>query len=107
MRITTYDTALGAAAATSQSLVLPRMRGVATATFFLATTLVGLALGPFLAGWVSASNGGDISLGVRSTLWAVPIGLACLIAAIRLVPAASASLLARAEAAGEGALKTA
>lgn len=99
--------ALGAAAATSQSLVLPRMRGVATATFFLATTLVGLALGPFLAGWVSASNGGDISLGVRSTLWAVPIGLACLIAAIRLVPAASASLLARAEAAGEGALKTA
>jgi hypothetical protein len=93
--------ALGAAAATSQALVLPRMRGVATATFFLATTLVGLALGPFLAGWVSATNGGDISLGVRSTLWAAPIGLACLVAAVRLVPAASRGLIARAEAAGE------
>jgi len=93
--------ALGAAAATSQSLVLPRMRGVATATFFLATTLVGLALGPFLAGWISASAGGDISLGVRWTLWAVPIGVICLAAAIRLVPAAARTAIARAEAAGE------
>lgn len=93
--------ALGAAAATSQSLVLPRMRGVATATFFLATTLVGLALGPFLAGWVSSANGGDLSLGVRATLWVVPIGLVCLIAAIRLVPAAAAGLRTRAQAAGE------
>lgn len=99
--------ALGAAAATSQSLVLPRMRGVATATFFLATTLVGLALGPFMAGWISAANGGDISLGVRSTLWVVPIGLACLVAAIRLVPAAGRTLLARAEAAGEGVIRSA
>ncbi len=96
--------ALGAAAATSQALVLPRMRGVATATFFLATTLVGLALGPFLAGWVSATHGGDISLGVRSTLWAVPIGLACLVAAIRLVPAAVATMIERA---GEGGVKPA
>jgi MFS family permease len=99
--------ALGAAAATSQSLVLPRMRGVATATFFLATTLVGLALGPFIAGWISAANGGDISLGVRSTLWAVPIGLICLIAAVNLVPRAAAGMLARAEAAGENAVKPA
>ncbi|MFN6933679.1 MAG: MFS transporter [Tsuneonella sp.] len=99
--------ALGAAAATSQSLVLPRMRGVATATFFLATTLVGLALGPFLAGWVSATNGGDISLGVRSTLWIVPVGLACLLLAIRLVPAAASGLLDRATAAGEGAVRPA
>lgn len=97
--------ALGAAAATSQSLVLPRMRGVATATFFLATTLVGLALGPFLAGWVSATNGGDISLGVRATLLAVPFGLLCLIAAIRLVPAAASTMLARAEQAGEARLR--
>jgi MFS family permease len=93
--------ALGAAAATSQALVLPRMRGVATATFFLATTLVGLALGPFLAGWISATNGGDISFGVRSILWAAPIGLIALIVAIRLVPEAARSLRERAEAAGE------
>jgi MFS family permease len=93
--------ALGAAAATSQSLVLPRMRGVATATFFLATTLVGLALGPFLAGYISALHGGDRAIGVLSTLWAVPLGLVCLIAAIRLVPAAARTMVARAQAAGE------
>ena len=81
--------ALGAAAATSQSLVLPRMRGVATATFFLATTLVGLALGPFLAGWVSATHGGDVSFGVRSILWAAQIGFVSLVTAIRLVPEAA------------------
>ncbi len=95
------SSALGAAAASSQALVLPRMRGVATATFFLATTLVGLALGPYLAGYVSARNEGDLSIGVLSTLWIAPIGLALVVAAIRLVPAASASLLERARAAGE------
>jgi MFS family permease len=93
--------ALGAAAATSQALVLPRMRGTATATFFLATTLVGLALGPYLAGYVSAANGGDRSLGVLSTLWIAPIGLCLLIAAIKLVPRANATVLERAIAAGE------
>jgi len=93
--------ALGGAAATSQALVLPRMRGVATATFFLATTLVGLALGPFLAGWISSTNGGDISLGVRSIMWAIPVGLVCLIGAVRLVPTAARSMVERARAAGE------
>ena len=93
--------ALGAAAASSQALVLPRMRGVATATFFLATTLVGLALGPYLAGYVSARNDGDLSVGVLSTLWIAPIGLALLIAAIRLVPEAGRTVVERARAAGE------
>ena len=93
--------ALGAAAATSQSLVLPRMRGTATATFFLATTLVGLALGPYLAGYVSATNDGDLSKGVIATLWITPIGLLLLIAAIKLVPKAASSMVDRANAAGE------
>ncbi|MEL7445929.1 MAG: MFS transporter [Pseudomonadota bacterium] len=93
--------ALGAAAASSQALVLPRMRGTATATFFLATTLVGLALGPYTAGYVSAQNDANLSIGVLSTLWITPIGLALLVAAIRLVPAANATVLDRARAAGE------
>lgn len=93
--------ALGAAAATSQALVLPRMRGTATATFFLATTLVGLALGPYMAGYVSAQNDGNLSIGVLSTLWITPIGLALLIAAIKLVPKANSTVVERAEAAGE------
>lgn len=95
------SSALGAAAATSQSLVLPRMRGMATATFFLATTLVGLALGPYLAGYVSATNDGDLSRGVISTLWITPIGLAFVAAAIYLIPKASETVLTRAKAAGE------
>lgn len=93
--------ALGAAAASSQALVLPRMRGLATATFFLSTTLVGLGLGPFMAGYVSAVNADNLSLGVLSTLVAVPIGLLLLLAALKLVPAAGSSVLERARAAGE------
>lgn len=95
------SSALGAAAASSQALVLPRMRGAATATFFLSTTLVGLALGPFLAGYVSAQNDGDLAKGVTSTLWIAPLGFCLLIAAIKLVPEAGRSLIERAKAAGE------
>lgn len=88
------SSALGAAAATSQSLVLPRMRGVATATFFLATTLVGLALGPYLAGLISAKAGEDLGLGMLSLLWIAPIGVVLLFFAFRLVPAAQERVIA-------------
>ncbi|MBB3862395.1 MFS family permease [Novosphingobium hassiacum] len=57
---------LDGAAATRQS-VLPRLRGTATATFFIATTLVGLALGPFMAGYVLATYEDNLSLCVTST----------------------------------------
>jgi MFS family permease len=94
------SSALGAAAATTQDLVLPRMRGTATATFFLATTLFGLALGPYMAGQVSTATG-DLATGVLSTLAVVPFGIALLIAAYRLVPQAERTLVERAKAAGE------
>ena len=93
--------ALGAAAACSQALVLPRMRGTATATFFLATTLVGLALGPYTAGFVSANNESDLSVGILSTLWIAPLGLLFLVAALILVPRANATVVQRAATAGE------
>jgi len=94
--------ALGAAAASSQALVLPRMRGVATATFFLATTLVGLGIGPFMAGYVSAINGDDLATGVISTLIVVPVGLVLLIGALVFYPRAITQIRQRAEEAGEG-----
>ena len=97
------SSALGSAAAASQDLVLPRMRGTATATFFLATALFGLALGPYLAGYVSTTTG-SLSTGVLSMLAIVPVGLIALIAAYRLVPAAEASIVDRAKAAGEAGL---
>ncbi|WP_432201694.1 MFS transporter [Erythrobacter sp. W53] len=94
-------TALGAAAATTQTLVLPRMRATATATFFIGTTLLGLGLGPYLAGYVSARNGDDLGIGVLSTIGIVPIGLIAVLAAIKLVPAAIDTMRERAKAAGE------
>jgi MFS family permease len=94
------SSALGAAAATTQDLVMPRMRGTATATFFLATTLFGLALGPYLAGQMSVVTG-SLSTGVLSILVIVPIGIALLLAAYRLVPLAERTVVERARAAGE------
>ena len=99
------SSALGAAAATMQDLVLPRMRGTATATFFLATTLVGLALGPYMAGQVSVMSG-SLSTGGLSLLAAVPIGMVLLAVAYRTVPEAERTVLDRARAAGESDIET-
>ena len=92
--------ALGASAAASQSLVLPRMRGTATAIFFLGSTLIGLAFGPFTAGLVSELTG-SLGTGVMANLALVPVGLAALYLAIRLLPSAEASRIERAAAGGE------
>jgi len=97
---TATSSALGASAAASQALVLPRMRGTATAIFFLGATLIGLAFGPFTAGLVSEITG-NLGTGVRANLALVPLGLAALVLAIRLYPAAEASKAPRAERAGE------
>ena len=93
--------ALGAAAATTQDLVLPRMRGTATATFFLANALLGLSLGPPIAGIVSKLNHDNIAVGVLATLLVAPISITLLILAWRSVPRAEATVIERAQAAGE------
>ena len=92
--------ALGSAAATTQDLVLPRMRGTATATYFIGTTLLGLALGPYLAGRISTLSG-SLSVGMLSLLVTVPVGATLAVFAYRLVPQAEATRAARAAAAGE------
>lgn len=91
-------TALGAAAATTQDLVLPRMRGTATASFFLATTLVGLAIGPYMVGQISELSG-SMRIGVLSLIGVAPISLALLIYAYRTLPEAEATIAQRAQAA--------
>lgn len=91
-------TALGAAAATTQDLVLPRMRGTATASFFLATTLVGLGLGPYMVGQISELSG-SMRIGVLSLIGVAPISLALLIYAYRTLPEAEATMAERARAA--------
>jgi MFS family permease len=92
-------TALGAAAATTQDLVLPRMRGTATASFFLATTLVGLAIGPYMVGQISELTG-SMRTGLLSLIAVAPVSLVLLIYAYRTLPAAEATLEERARAAG-------
>jgi MFS family permease len=92
--------ALGGTAATSQDLVLPRMRGVSTATFFVSTTLVGLSLGPYMAGQVSLVTG-DLAAGIMSVAVVAPLSALLLILAYRSLPAAESSVLDRARAAGE------
>lgn len=103
-------TALGASAATTQDLVLPRMRGTATAAFFLGTTLVGLAFGPYLVGLVSDMNAtivdgkavGDLRTGFLAVMFTtLPVSVVLLLFAYRSTPAAETSLLDRARAAGE------
>ena len=76
------SSALGASAAATQALVLPRMRGIAAAIFLLGTTLIGLAFGPFTAGFVSEKTG-SLALGVMGNLAAIPLGLAALALAMR------------------------
>ncbi|WAT17325.1 MFS transporter [Aurantiacibacter sp. MUD11] len=74
--------ALGACAAASQALVKPSMRGTAAAIFLLGPTLIGLAFGPFIAGYVSEATGA-LANGVLACLVAVPPGVAALVWAIR------------------------
>ena len=102
-------TALGAAAATTQDLVLPRMRGTATAAFFLGTTLVGLSFGPYMVGQISDLTGtiidgklvGNLRVGILSLMGVAPIALGLLIAAYRMLPAAERTIAERARDAGE------
>lgn len=97
-------TALGAAAATTQDLVLPRMRGTATAAFFLGTTLVGLSFGPYMVGQISDLAGtivdgkpvGDLRTGILSLIGVAPIALGLLLYAYRAVPQAEATIVERA-----------
>ena len=93
-------TALGAAGASVQDLVLPRMRGTATGTFFIGTTLIGLALGPYIAGRVSTLTG-SLPTGILSLFAVSPIALAAGIYAYRNYPLAESSREDRARAAGE------
>ena len=92
--------ALGPAAATTQDLVLPRMRGTATATFFLGNAMIGLGLGPSIAGIVSTMTG-SLSTGMLSLLLAAPISVVLLVFGYRSVGRAEATLVERARDAGE------
>jgi hypothetical protein len=91
---------VGAAVATLQDLVLPRMRGTAGATYILGTTMVGLALGPYFAGKVSSLTQ-DLQLGIAALYVMPPLTVLGLWFGGRHIAELEATKVERARAAGE------
>jgi MFS family permease len=91
---------VGAAVATIQDCVLPRMRGTAGAIFLLAISMLGLALGPYSVGKVAVLTG-SLRTGIISSLGMIPVALFLLWIASRGIQVAEQSRDARARAAGE------
>ena len=91
---------VGAAVATMQDLVLPRMRATAGATYILGTTMVGLALGPYFAGKV-ADVADSLRAGVFALYLIVPLTLLGLWLGSRRLADLEATRVERAREAGE------
>ncbi|HEY0958916.1 MAG TPA: MFS transporter [Novosphingobium sp.] len=81
---------LGGASGTIVNIVPPTLRGTAAAAFLLGTNLIGLALGPYAAGRLSAAFG-DLGLGLTALTAAWPLTLIALVAAFRGLPRSAAS----------------
>jgi hypothetical protein len=90
----------GSAVAAYQDFVLPRMYGTAGATYLLGSTMVGLALGPYLSGKVAAVTG-SLQLGVFSLLIAPAVAIGFLWLVSLRVREVEDTKVARARAAGE------
>lgn len=91
---------VGAAVATLQDVVLPRMRGTAGATYILGTTMVGLALGPYFAGQM-ADVFQSLRMGVFSLFIVPPFTVAALWIAGRGLAEIEATKIERAREVGE------
>lgn len=91
---------VGAAVATLQDLVLPRMRATAGATYILGTTMVGLALGPYFAGKMSVLTG-SLPTGIAMLYLMPPLTLIGLWIGARHLAELERSKAERARAAGE------
>ncbi len=91
---------VGAAVASLQDVVLPRMRATAGATYVLGTTMVGLALGPYAAGKM-ADVTHSLSAGIFSLYVVPPFTLLALWLGSRRIAELEATRVERARAAGE------
>jgi MFS family permease len=91
---------VGAAVATLQDLVLPRMRATAGATYVLGTTMIGLALGPYLAGAISKATE-SLQAGIFGLYVVPPFTLLALWLGSRRIADLEATRVERARAAGE------
>ena len=101
----------GPSATTLNDLVLPRMRAISSAFYIMMITFIGLALGPYLIGYVSdgiKSSGDESGEALRQamTYALVMLGFASvfIVAAFKFLPSDEATRLDRARAAGEAGL---
>ena len=95
----------GVGAATVQDLVLPRMRGVASAFYLLVLTFLGVALGPYLVGQLSDTLG-VLPLAMQVVLLSNVVAVALLALAARHLADDEDSLIDRARQAGEVGLES-
>jgi MFS family permease len=91
---------IGPGAATVQDLVLPRMRAVASASYLLVLTFIGLALGPYTVGRLSVAFD-SLRAGMILSLAVNLLAVFFLLLAARHMAADEGSKLERARAAGE------
>ncbi|RUN76528.1 MFS transporter [Sphingomonas sp. TF3] len=68
--------------ATTQDLVVPRLRGTAFAMYSLGANIIGLGLGPYTVGLISDATG-DLRLAILCALATLPLTVATLIYAAR------------------------
>jgi MFS family permease len=91
---------IGAGASTVQDLVLPRMRGAASAAYLLVVTFIGLALGPYTIGFLSVFFG-NLRNAMLSAISVNVLALGFAILAARHLEKDESSRLERAREAGE------
>jgi MFS family permease len=92
---------IGPAASTVNDLVLPRMRAVASATYILVITFVGLALGPYSIGRISVALGDDLRTAMLISLVVYVPAVFFIALAMRHLAHEEGTRLERARAAGE------
>ncbi len=82
-------------------LVLPRMRGIASSTYIIVSTLLGLGMGPYFVGIVSDRNGGDLGQAIISINVVAPAIVIILVLVLFRIGRDEGSVLDRARAGGE------
>ena len=81
--------------------VLPRMRGITSSTYVIASTILGLGIGPFVVGMIADANGGNLAAAILSINWVAPSIIVMLLMLARRVVRDESSMIERARAAGE------
>jgi hypothetical protein len=82
-------------------LVLPRMRGMASSTYIIVSTLLGLGMGPYFVGIVSDRNGGDLGAAIISINVVAPAIVLILLYVLTRIQRDEDSVRERARAGGE------